>query len=185
MKLLALFFVAVILYGCSPFFEEYESPEYVKVAHGITFEAAAKLCTEKRLVLIGIGGGMSDSVKCMSLSFQLHHEVDLEEARELSVYATEEFLKTINTNEEIRPNLHHYPFTANDVEIWIWITKPDRRDVPLGEICFVLSKDGRVSYSMQKSQETKRQENYSKPYFLREPYEEALAKVKADQVGED
>ena len=159
--------------------------DYEKIANELTFKTAVHLQKENHLVLIGVGGGMVDTTNHLSMSFQLHHEVGLEEARELAVYATEEFLKAINGSEELRPNLHHYPFTANDVGIWIWLKKPDRRDVPLGEICFIISKGGRVSYSIQKTEEEEERENYSNPYFFREPYEEALSKVRASQSKED
>ena len=164
---------------------EEKKVDYEKVVNELTFETAVHLQKEKHLVLIGIGGGMVDTTNHLSMSFQLHHEVGLEEARELAVYATEEFLKAINGSEELRPNLHHYPFTANDVGIWIWLKKPDRRDVPLGEICFIISKGGRVSYSIKKTEEEERLEEISDIYFLEEYYDEALSKVRASQSKED
>ena len=92
----AIIITLSFLFGCSSF--GYQSPGYVKLAHEITANTAKKLEEQKKLYLIGTGGGMMHDIQAMHMSFQFFHEVDLEEARELIVYAVREYLSDINNN---------------------------------------------------------------------------------------
>ena len=174
--------IPILLYAAL-FLGDEERPRHVEMAYKLRSEAAHNISRERNLELIGTGGGMIDTVNCLSLSFQLHHEVEQEEAREVVVYATEELLRVVNSDEKIRPYLCHYPFTASDVEIWLWIKRPDKSDVSEGEIRFILSSDNKVIYKTKNSHQESSQDHSA--YIYREPYDEALAKVRAGQVGED
>ncbi len=132
------------LFGCSSL--GYQSPRYVKLADAITANTAKKLEEQKKLYLIGTGGGMMHDIQAMHMSFQFFHEVDLEEARELIVYALREYLSDINNNEEVRPYLHNYPFTAKNVEIMIFVYGPDRHELPPERIYCITCIDGILEY---------------------------------------
>lgn len=93
------------LFGCSSF--GYQSPRYVKLAHEITEKTAKELKAQKNLYLIGTGGQMMDDIKMMAMSFNYYQEVNLKTARELTIYAIDEYLSAINNNnKEVRPYLH-------------------------------------------------------------------------------
>ncbi|NGX52585.1 MAG: hypothetical protein KR126chlam5_00888 [Candidatus Anoxychlamydiales bacterium] len=94
-------------------------PEYVHLAYEIMKNTAKELQNEKNLRLVGIGGAMMYEVENMHMSFLLLNEFDLDEARDLIVYSITLFLKNINTNENIRSYLSHYPFTTKDITIFI------------------------------------------------------------------
>ncbi len=132
------------LFGCSSF--SYQLPHYEKIADAITANTAKKLEEQKKLYLIGTGGRMMHDIQAMHMNFQFFHEVDLEEARELIVYALREYLSDINNNEEVRPYLHNYPFTAKNVEIRIFISGPDRHELPPEKIVYVSSRNGILRY---------------------------------------
>ena len=64
---------------------------------------------------------MMDDIQMMAMSFNYYEEVNLKTARELTIYVINEYLSAINSNKELRPYLHEYPFTAKNVEIRIFI----------------------------------------------------------------
>jgi hypothetical protein len=138
----------------------------VQIARKITRETGKQLGKERELVLIGTGGGMMHDIQMMAMGFNLYHEVSLDEARKLAIYAAEKYLNNINQNNEVRPYLHDDPFTVKNIEIRIWILKPDRSYVPSGEIKCVSVLDGMVSYITEDL-------GYYNP-LLEEAYEEAL-----------
>ncbi len=110
----------------------------------------------------------------MAMSFDFYQEVDLQTARELIVYAIREYLSDINSNEEVRPYLHNYPFTAKNVEIRIWISKPDRSSPSLGRIDYISATNGVLDYY------TRGEKQYSRKTICEETYEEALEAVSSE-----
>jgi hypothetical protein len=132
-----------LLFGCSSFsqFSDYE-----KIADEITERTAKELKAEKNLYLVGTGGQMMDDIQMMAMSFYYYQEVDLKAARELIVYVINKYLLAINSNKEIRPSLHEYPFTAKNVEISIFIYKPDRYELPPEKIYCIECMNGRLEY---------------------------------------
>ncbi len=136
-------FMLSFVFGCG-----YHSPRYVKLADRITEQTARKLQKQKNLCLVGTGGQMMDDIQVMDMSFFYYQEVDLKTGRELIVNAINEYLLAINSNKEVRPYLHEYPFTAKNVEIRIFLYKPDRSNLPpsIAEIYSIFS-GGRLDRS--------------------------------------
>ena len=100
-----ILFVFSCICGCS--FFGYQSQDYEKIANKITERTAKKLKAQKRLVLIGTGGQMMHDIQMMAMSFNFYQEVDLRTGRELIIYAINEYLSAINSDEEVRPYLHN------------------------------------------------------------------------------
>lgn len=140
----AILFMFSFLFGCSSF--GYQSPRYVKLAHEITEKTAKELKAQKNLYLIGTGGQMMDDIQMMAMSFNYYQEVNLKTARELTIYAIDEYLSAINNNKEVRPYLHEYPFTAKNVEIRIFVYNPDRSELPLEKIYCIECINGGLEY---------------------------------------
>jgi hypothetical protein len=136
-----------ILAGLSGCYDSgFKEPEYAGMARTLTAATAKKLKKQKNLLLAGTGGQMMDDIQMMMMDFDCYHEVTIEEARQLLVDAVEEYLFTINNNEQIRPFLHNYPFTAQNVEIAICFMKADGSDVSANKICTASSNEGRMTY---------------------------------------
>lgn len=152
----------------------YQSPRYVKLAHKITDETAEKLKKKKNLSPAGTGGSMMNDVKMMMMAFQFFEVVDMDAARELLVYSTEEYLTNINSNKELRPYLHNYPFTSENVEIVIYFSQPNRGDVPLGNIAVAAVGNGSIVYYTKCSGPQTLKE------FYEEPYQDALKIVASE-----
>ena len=155
-----------LLFGCSSF--GYQSPRYVKLAHEITEKTAKELKAQKNLYLAGTGGQMTDDIQMMAMSFDYYQEVDLKTGRELIIYVINEYLSSINSNKEIRPYLHEYPFTAKNVEIRIFVYNPDRSELPLEKIYCIECINGELEYYARSNP---RQAIYE------ETYEEALQAI--------
>jgi hypothetical protein len=132
------------LFGCSCF--GHQSPRYIKLAHEITGKTAKKLKEQKGLSLAGTGGQMMDDIQMMMMGFNFYKVVDIETARQLLVDSVQEYLSAINSNEEIRPHLHNYPFTAQNVEIAIYFYNLDGSNVPPGKLSIAEANQGKVVY---------------------------------------
>ena len=142
---------------------------YERIADGITAGVALKVKKEKRLQCIGTGGGMMSNIQMMATSFQFFHEVNLDEARELVVTATSEYLTAINGSKELRPYLEIYPFGPKNVEVMIWIKEPNGNNVPFDKIDFVSAVNGVLKYDLPDDPQT-----HADRELHRETYEEAL-----------
>ncbi len=169
--LIPVFLGIIALYFAFSYFQ-YESPRYVKMAHSLTAQTAKKLAKEKGLVLIGTGGGMMDDIKMMSMSFNYYKEVDLNSARQVLVGTVNEYLAIINNDEELRPFLHNYPFTSKNVEICIWIYKPDGKYLPPGKIAYLCARNGKLSYYAERPGES-----FPRNLVLKEDYEEGFQRI--------
>ena len=150
-------------------------PEYEKIADRVTEHTANKLRKERNLHLIGTGGRMMDDIKMMAMSFNYYHEVDLPSARKLLMYALNEYLVAINRSEKIRPYLHDNPFTAKNIEIIIFLFKPDGNYLPRDKIQYISASDGKLTYYLDVP------ETYSIVSIYEETYEEAKQALISEQ----
>jgi hypothetical protein len=166
-----ILFMFSLLFGCSSFsqFSDYE-----KIADEITERTAKELKAEKNLYLVGTGGQMMDDIQMMAMSFYYYQEVDLKAARELIVYVINKYLLAINSNKEIRPSLHEYPFTAKNVEIRIWVFEPNGSNPPLDKIHYISAIDGSLAYYLDLP------ETYSRQVICEETYEKALQEISSE-----
>lgn len=159
------------VFGCST--SGGQMPDYEKIADKITEKTAKKLKNQKNLVLIGTGGKMMNDIQAMDMSFNFYQEMDLKSSRELIIYVINEYLSAINSNNEVRPYLHEYPFTAKNIEIDIWFFQPDGTDLPLDKIYYVSAIDGILTYYLDLP------ETHSRKAINKETYEEALRAISA------
>ena len=168
-----IFYVFGGILAVSIFFLGYASfvePDYERIAGKITVETAMKLEKQRNLHLAGTGGGMMNDIQMMAMGFDCHQEINLNESRELLLYAVDEYLSDINKSEDVRPYLHNYPFTEKNVEIRVWISKPDGTDPSSGNIYYISAIKGILRYSIPGA------DKYSSKVICEETYEEAKQK---------
>ena len=162
-KNMLLFTIIILMFGCA------QHSNHEIIIDRIINQTDLQLKKEKNLHAIGSGGSMMGDIQLAEIYFQYFHLVNLEEARVLLVYAIQTFLKNINDNKEVRPYLHNYPFTTNNIDINIFIYQPDGHYPPQGSIqCLGLSKNT-LSYELVKPSEFA-----PWPILKEETYEEAL-----------
>ncbi len=183
--LFKVFLTCMLLSSCGSFnTQEFDKGSHVRdenyetIANRITKQVALKLFQEKNLQCAGRGGGMMSNIRIMALGFDLLHEVTLTEARELTVYAITEYLKSINNSKEIRPYLQNYPFKLENIEIRIWIYKSDNKSVPLGKIDSISAVKGTLTYRIACGSQS-----YANRELCEETYEEALKIVEAEELA--
>ncbi len=129
-----------------------------------------ELRAKKNLVACGEGSGMMGQIRMLAISFDYYNEVDIDQARDLLMTASTVFLRNINAKEKIRPLLQNYPFEAKNIEIRIFLLKPDGSKPNIGNLSVASMVKGSVAYKVI-SPETKRLE-----IIYKETFDEALSK---------
>jgi hypothetical protein len=149
------------------------------LANEVTNRAFARLKIEKELYPFGTGAEMMYQIKMLALAFHYYKEVNIGEARELLISAGTTFLDIINSNEEIRPFLHNYPFNPGNVEIRIVLKSPNASEFSYEKLCIVTMIDGRLNYEARNPQ-TDRLLTIHK-----ETYDEAISKLSSATTEND
>ncbi len=128
--------------------EGFQAEDYVRIAYQIRSDVEKKLQKELQLDCIGTGGSMMDVVSLICMDFNYYDEVTLDQARRLIIEGSEVLLNAINSSKKIRPYLKGYPFTEKNIEIAIFINKPDGRDVAFDKISCVSQRRSQVLYQL-------------------------------------
>jgi hypothetical protein len=129
------------------------------------------MCRSQELYPFGTAYQMMDQIKMLGIAFNYYKEVDLEEARELLIYAGTTFLDIINSNEEIRKYLDVYPFKPENVDIRIFLQNLDGTEFSPEKLCVITMIDGMLEYDA-KNPETLRLLRVHK-----ETYDKAVKKI--------
>ena len=116
----------------------------------------------------GLGG--MDKIWLMSLSFQRFgnplNEID---SRELIIHCVDDFLEAINNNEELRPILESYPFTAKNLELTIFNYDKNQNSIYFPAIAVVSNSRGKIAFLTETA--TTKYGYHTEKY---ETYEEAV-----------
>ncbi len=161
-------FVLVVFLAFFSCRDSYKPHVAEEIVDQMTYPIAKQLYEQKELYQIGSGGRIANDVEKLSLSFMFYHEVNEEQARELLLSASQEYLSAINNNEKLQPYLYHRPFKIEDIEISVFFLKPDRSEVPPPDIYVAEVRDGMFVYKVDDLQ------NNTLKTVLKETYEEAL-----------
>lgn len=125
---------------------QYVPADYVVMANKITKQVADKISANYNLESIGVTSGLADCVNVLGLSFQIKGPVTKEFLRKILVDCVEEFLTLINGNERLRPFLKNYPFTANEIEIAIFVVDERGESIYHPEIGVANEFKGTITY---------------------------------------
>jgi hypothetical protein len=139
----------------------------------ISDQVAQQLKREFDLQPCGFGGGTMNGVRMLALSFDYCKPMHLEQARKVLIEAGSLFLKAINDDEIIRPNLVNFPFEPKNIEIRIFFYPPKEIQILSSEKLIVASlTEGVLRYKIDHPQ------NNSLLTICSETYDEALGKLK-------
>lgn len=146
--------------------------EHIKLINRFNAAFAKELKKEKSMCLFGYGGRMMFDVEEVFMSYQVTQCVSMEEARRLFVEISEKYLVRINGDEKLRPFLHNYPFTINNLDLNLGF-KDAKRQFQKG-LAFVMysKRTGHIVYNSYNSETDMLDTIYE------EPYEEAVRLVK-------
>jgi hypothetical protein len=177
MRLLLLVITSLFLSGCAQNFHNRLSSDE-ELADECLKKAATRLKAEKDLYLCGTGGRMMDEIKMLALSFNFYKEVNVEEGRELLIEAVKALVDVVNADERIRPYLNNYPFSANNIQIRIFLQKRDFSAFGPDKLSVISSLQGILEYEID-DPETKLFKTVHK-----ETYEEALLQLSSQAFKE-
>ena len=171
-KLFLLILVGLIVGSCQQ--PQQEHRKDLVLIHQIMNDHIQHMKDKYQMTPVMRGGGFMDDINEVGLGFFYVDKGSIESARKLIVYGAEKLLKSINDSEEIRPYLHNYPFTAENLNYSITFVDENLK-IRQEEIARTLLIIGNVSYSVDGTPE---KPGYQKVFG--ETYEEALEIVKRD-----
>lgn len=125
-------------------------PKYEKISNQIIAQSSKELSEKFNLTFIGDGASMMRDVEMLALSFNSNQPRNLENTRKLIVCCMKIFLENINTNQNIRPFLHNYPFTEKNIELRIFFQDEKENRPPPSLIANVTAQNGKIYYSIDK-----------------------------------
>lgn len=138
-----IFFVLCSLLLCG-----FKEPHYCKLSDRIFNLYNKELRQQKGLYLNGSGGAFMDDIKKINSSYKSYEPMTIELARQLYVEVIEGYLNRYNEDEKIRPYLHNYPFTIDNLNVMIsfWDKAKKRRDKGLVALIYI-GKNQEIVYS--------------------------------------
>jgi hypothetical protein len=148
---------------------EEDHPAYTKYVAEITNAFAKQIKTEYGLECESSGGSMPYDVEIISIKFAAYQRATISEARELEIQITEQFVKTINSHEKIRPFLREFPFPASRTRVGISFLKQNNTPYIDGSVSYVFHAKNIIFYNAENPQNP-----YIDDIIKKEPYEEAL-----------
>ena len=143
--------ITVLLSSCDPPPIEpscWATSPKLSLATEVRLKTLVQLRDEYKLIPYGIGGGMIDEIHCLALSFFYYKELDIEEGRKLLMTAAKVFLDNINKNEPIRKYLNHYPYRPRNIELRIFLKKPDGSECDPDALCIIKVVEGKIEYEI-------------------------------------
>jgi hypothetical protein len=132
------------------------------------------------LIQSGNGLGGMDKVWLMSISFDRYGDpLSEKEARSLLVQCVEDFLAAVNSDEQLKPLLRDYPFTAKNLDLDIFNFDKDHTIHYFPHIALVSNSRGKVGFFTEDPSNV--YGYYTEKY---ETYDEAVAILKGQNQAE-
>lgn len=144
---------------------------HVELADKVMKPCLKELQKDKKMQLVGGGGGYSDDINRLSVHYFYYDKLEIPEARRLYVRIAQTILKRVNEDLAIRPFLHEYPFTIKCLKIIVGVMDSNGDWQGNGLIASFSNRDDRIYYDGF---------NHEKGRFYNihsETYEEALKKI--------
>lgn len=166
--LVFLAFIAFMIPHHNAYTVHPEDPIYCHYSHAITDKYCADMAKTYKLYYYGGGGEFLKRVDRINLSFNSIQSLNIAESRILIINCTEELLKRINADKDIKPYLSHYPFTETGTDLSISFYQENRERVSAKFVAMVFTANGNIYYSSY---------NHNKKKLIdlhEESYQEAL-----------
>lgn len=169
--------LAALLLLCTSCHHE---PDHADLAFDAMGSYAREVRKKYGFELCSIGGSMMEEIEIFHMSFTRKDKGTIDKARQLIVKMTQEFIDKINADETIRPYLHDFPVTSENVNISLCFEATKKEPPGNPFVYFVFSKKGTIFYgSYDNSIPPGHQHIVS---LCDEPYNEALRIVKGSSL---
>ena len=152
MRIIPFFLAIISFFGCCPNTGNEPPPDKLSLISDVRKKVALKVRKERNLCAIGTGAQAMDQIKMLGLSFNYNEELTIDEGRELLVYVVDEFVRSVNEEPKIQPFLANVPFEAKNIEIRIFLQKPDGHEFEDGKLSVIRCLNGRLEFAVNDSQ---------------------------------
>lgn len=171
MKIYILFIALLFVKICGSCFA---AEKYSHLAYKI-IEEHSNQQRKMGFTLFGSGGSWTTDFKTISLDYISKLELDVPKARKLYIQSVQDLIERFNSNREVRPFLHDYPFTYNNIDITLNFYIRDPKSGKYRD-SYVSMLKGKVFYDVHRDQKP----GYDT--FYEEPYEEAVRLVQMENL---
>jgi len=141
-----VFILSLLMYGCCNADSSWDK-ELDRLDNSIEKEYKEKY----NLELIATGGGSVEGFELYTLRFIRYGESPIEESRVLILTLAERVLTEINQNPSLVKGMIKYPFTTKNLDLGIFIRKPDGNFLNEDEIDIVGISGKKIRYVPYKS----------------------------------
>lgn len=117
--------LVLVLSGCG----SQQQSIHVKVAGKLAMEFMTKVKKSDGLTPFCYGGAMMGDIQKINLGFETDECMDKDEMRYFIIQKGEELIDAMNNNLEIRPYLHDYPCTVENIHLSIIYEKKGKKNV--------------------------------------------------------
>lgn len=146
-------FLMLLIAGCHNSNQEDPNEPSKQALATEVFNQTILQLREKGLRACGYGSGMMYQIRMLALSFDYYKEIDINEARELLITAATVFLNNVNMHDLIPPFLQNYPFAPKNIEIRIYIYKPDGKSPDAGKLAVASIIDGNLRFKIMSDEQ--------------------------------
>lgn len=149
----------IFLIACMP------TLPHVRAAHKV-MDSFTKKMKKEGLYLQGSGGAMMRDIQYITLGYEIVQKMTVEEARMLFISKAEALLDQINSDENIRPYLHDYPFTSKNIFFKITFCKPNGEfvDPPYPTYVVLFNHKDQIVYNIYDHQTERLETLYEESY---------------------
>jgi hypothetical protein len=170
-KILSFIFIAFFWFSLSAC-NEPKVGKKEAVYRKIVSKTEEQLIKNKDLEFIGWGGGTMVGYESIAISLIYKKPIQVEKARELTVFCMEKFKKIVDQNKEEIAKVQDTPLTQKNLTIRISIQPPDESKQLAPNLTYISARKGHIDYA-----------SYGTPYKTvhSETYEEALKIVNNQQ----
>ena len=133
MRFCFAFLSLCFLFSCN----QEKMPDHVVLADKITGKYTEQIKKDENFSLVGFGSNYVNGIHRIGLDFQSERTVNITEARNLLVRSVSKLLDAVNSNEDIRRYLDHYPYTAKGIELAIDFSDKNEHECKNGSIAYV------------------------------------------------
>jgi hypothetical protein len=89
-----------------------------------------------------------DKIRMLALSFNYNKQIEIEEARELLIYAGNIFIHTVNDDKRVHQYLLNYPFLPENIEIRIFLHKKNGSEFGGEKLSVISMNEGILKYKI-------------------------------------
>lgn len=152
--------------------------DYIKLADRLTLKHIQHM-QRKGFYTSLFGGKMMDDLKGVALGFQMKKSPTVDEVREIFINGAEDLLKLMNTDKQIRPYLHDFPFTINNLEYSLTFERIKNENLNYEPVGYASNCRGKILY---RAYDESKPSGHQFQMLHEESYEQALKIVREQEA---